>query len=152
MIRASLPVALLAAIAGCAQMPTGPSVAASPGPYKPFEVFVEDDAQCRGWAGYSIGQPGNDEAARAFAGSAVVGTAIGALAGAAIGGDRAVGAGAAAGAITGSAIGAQRGAAASWDAQRRYDLAYQQCMYAKGNAVPGLGGYYSVPLPPRPRR
>ena len=29
------------------------------------------------------------------------------------------------------------------DAQRRYDIAYQQCMYAKGNQLPGAYGYGS---------
>ncbi|HEX7688085.1 MAG TPA: hypothetical protein VF453_10275, partial [Burkholderiaceae bacterium] len=74
--------AVAAALAGCAQMPTGPTVAVGPGPYKPFEVFVQDDQLCRGWAAHSIGLPGNDEAARAFIGSTAVGAAVGALAGA----------------------------------------------------------------------
>jgi len=35
----------------------------------------------------------------------------------------------------------------SWDLQRRYDWTYEQCMYAKGNQVPGYAPV-SVPAPP----
>jgi len=34
--------------------------------------------------------------------------------------------------------------------QRRYDNAYMQCMYAKGNQVPGVGGPYRRAVPPPP--
>jgi len=34
-------------------------------------------------------------------------------------------------------VGASRGKAAGYQAQRRYDNAYEQCMYAKGNQIPG---------------
>jgi len=34
-------------------------------------------------------------------------------------------------------VGASRGEAAGHQAQRRYDSAYGQCMYAKGNQIPG---------------
>jgi hypothetical protein len=42
-----------------------------------------------------------------------------------------------------------------WEAQRRYDGAYQQCMYAKGNQIPGAmrqtrRGYGPPPPPPPP--
>ena len=40
----------LALLGGCATMPTGPTVAAMPGPGKPFEVFQADDYACRQWA------------------------------------------------------------------------------------------------------
>ncbi len=128
-----------ALLAGCAQMPTGPAVTVMPGPYKPFEMFVQDDDLCRGWAAHSIGMPGHDAAAQAFIASTAAGTAIGALAGAAAGGHRAAGGGAAAGAAMGAVVGANQGTVAAWSAQRRYDIAYQQCMYAKGNLVPAYG-------------
>ena len=36
------------------------------------------------------------------------------------------------------------------EAQRRYDIAYQQCMYAKGNQLPGSAyRYRATPLPPQ---
>jgi len=144
---------LAATLAGCAQMPTGPSVAVGPGPYKPFEIFVQDDELCRGWAAHSIGLPGHDDAARAFIASTTAGAALGAVAGAALGGGRAVGGGAAVGAVAGAAVGSDQSATLAWNAQRRYDIAYQQCMYAKGNYVPAYGYRPDAPavIPPPPR-
>lgn len=45
---------------------------------------------------------------------------------------------------------AQAGAArgSSYDAQRRYDLGYIQCMYAKDHRVPVLGEMAVRPAPP----
>lgn len=146
---ATLTVAIAVALSGCAQMPVGPSVAVMPGPYKPFEVFVQDDEQCRGWAAHSIGIPGHDAAAQAFVSTTALGTALGALAGAALGGHRGAGAGAATGAFMGAAIGSGEAGASAWSAQRRYDIAYQQCMYAKGNLVPAYG-YRTTPTPAPP--
>jgi hypothetical protein len=42
-----------------------------------------------------------------------------------------------------------------WEAQRRYDNSYQQCMYSKGNQIPGVmreprRGYGPPPPPPPP--
>ena len=34
----------------------------------------------------------------------------------------------------------------AYDAQRRYDFAFVQCMYAKGHKVPVSGGYTSPPV------
>ena len=45
----------------------------------------------------------------------------------------------------------QAGTASGMSLQTRYDMAYVQCMYAKGNAVPGVmvaPGPGSVPPPP----
>jgi hypothetical protein len=144
-------------LAGCAPMPVGPTVAVMPGANKPFEVFMQDDQLCRGWAGHSIGQPGNDVAAQQLVGSTVTGAVIGALAGAALGGHGNVGAGAAVGTLAGGSIGASQSAGTSWRSQRSYDIAYQQCMYSKGNVLPGMR--YAAPptypapppLPPRPQ-
>lgn len=140
-------------LASCAQMPVGPSVAVMPGPYKPFDVFTQDDEMCRGWAAHSIGIPGNDAAAQAFVASTAVGTALGALVGAAAGGDRGAGSGAAAGAAMGAMTGSGQSAAVAWSAQRRYDIAYSQCMYARGNVVPQYGYRPQPPMmPPPPSR
>ena len=88
----------------------------------------------------------------------MAGTAIGAGLGATIGAASGhVGAGAAIGAgtglLAGTAAGAGAGQYSGWEAQRRYDIAYQQCMYAKGNLIPGMPRrtrrYWNVP-PPRP--
>jgi uncharacterized protein YcfJ len=139
-------------LASCAQMPVGPTAAVMPAPNKPFEVFVQDDQMCRGWAAHSIGLPVNDLAAQQFVGSTVTGAVIGALAGAAVGGHDSAGAGAAVGTLMGSAVGANQSAATGWYSQRSYDIAYQQCMYSKGNVLPGSRqeSYPAPPAPPRP--
>jgi len=41
--------------------------------------------------------------------------------------------------VAGTASGTSNAAYAGAEAQRRYDIAYQQCMYAKGNQLPGYG-------------
>jgi len=149
----------LVALAGCATMPTGPSVMVMPGPGKPFDVFQADDFTCRQYAQQSIGgaspsQTGNQNLAT----GAVVGTLVGAGLGAAIGAATGnVGAGAAigggAGLLGGTAMGSSAGASSEYQLQRRYDIAYQQCMYAKGNQIPGSGApprRISAPPPPPP--
>ena len=127
---------LVAILSGCASAPVGPRVAVMPAPGKPFELFAEEDRFCRNYADQSVGQSRDDAAAKNFAGAVVTGTAIGAAAGA-LGNNGHGSGGAATGLIAGSLIGAGEGANASRDAQRRYDIAYEQCMYAKGNQIPG---------------
>ena len=129
--------ALAVILAGCATAPEGPRVAVMPAQGKPFEQFAAEDQVCRNFAAQSTGQSRNDAAAQNFVGAAAVGTVIGAAAGAMSGGHNSSGDGATAGLITGSMIGAGESANASRDAQRRYDIAYEQCMYAKGNQIPG---------------
>lgn len=132
--------ALLAA--ACAQMPVGPTIAAMPAPGKPFELFVQDDQLCRNWAAGSI-RTGREPGDQLLA-STVTGTLIGAAAGALAGDHHGAGTGAAIGTLAGASFGAEQGSASAWGAQRRYDIAYQQCMYAKGNVIPG---YYPYPAP-----
>jgi hypothetical protein len=125
-----------------ALMPTGPSVMVLPGEGKSFDAFRADDAVCRQFAYEQVGGATGQQAAQDSAiSSAVIGTAIGAAAGAAIGsasGD--MGAGAAIGAGTGLLFGSAAGSGAAsgsyYETQRRYDNAYMQCMYAKGNQIP----------------
>ncbi|MBA4372725.1 MAG: glycine zipper family protein [Thermodesulfovibrio sp.] len=126
---------------GCATVPTGPRVMVLPGQGKPFEVFQEDDAICRRWAAQQIGVT-QESADQEVAKSAVTGTAIGAGLGAAIGSisgraGRGAAIGAGYGLIAGLASGYDSGRVYGWEAQRRYDIAYQQCMYSQGNQVPG---------------
>lgn len=147
----------VASLVGCAQMPSGPTTHVMPGPNKPFEVFVADDKLCRDWAHSRIGGPGSDAAAQRFAAATTTGVVLGAAAGALIGGTHgSAGVGAAVGGMTGAAVGADQSNHAAGSAQRRYDIAYSQCMYAKGNQVPGVGyaGYRSAPapVPPAPPR
>ena len=155
--RSLLLVSLLAMLSGCATMPTGPSVAVLPGPGKPFEVFMADDAVCRLWAQQSIGGASPSETGnKNMATGAVVGTAVGAAMGAAIGaatGNAGAGAaiGGGAGLLGGTAMGSNAGASSEYQLQRRYDIAYQQCMYAKGNQIPGSPARRTYAPPPPPQ-
>jgi hypothetical protein len=144
---------------GCATIPAGPSVMVLPSPEKSFEQFQVEDGVCRQWAGQQIGVSPQETANQNTAAGAIIGTAMGAALGAAIGaasGNAGTGAaiGAASGLVGGTAVGANAGQASGWEAQRRYDMAYQQCMYAKGNQVPGTTQRYrrtySGPPPPPP--
>jgi hypothetical protein len=145
---------LMAFLVGCSTMPTGPTVAAMPGPGKPFEVFQADDASCRQYAEAQIGGASPSQTANQnTAAGAAIGTLAGAGLGAAlgsIGGHAGAGAaiGGATGLVAGTAIGSQQGAYSEQQLQRRYDIAYQQCMYAKGNSIPGSRRYYAPPPPP----
>jgi hypothetical protein len=146
----------LALLGGCATMPAGPTVTVYPGPGKPFEVFQADDYACRQWAQQQIGGTSPSQTANEnLAGGAVVGTLVGAGLGAAIGAATGnVGAGAAIGAgaglLTGTAAASGPAASSGYQLQRRYDIAYQQCMYAKGNQIPGVrpARAYGPPPPP----
>ena len=48
---------------------------------------------------------------------------------------------------SGSAIGANNAQAAGGNVQARYDTAYTQCMYSKGNTVRGAPGGYAAGYP-----
>jgi hypothetical protein len=157
-----LSIAGATAVSGCVRIPPGPNVMVMPGAGKSFEAFEYDDVACRDWAAYRT-NPGAQRAANdAALGSAAVGTLVGAATGAAIGaaaGDPAMGAavGAGVGLLGGSLIGADEADRAGWSLQQRYDTAYTQCMYAKGNQVPIPRGSraamdYTTPPPPPPSR
>jgi len=140
--RIFLCVAMLLVLEGCVTMPTGPSVMVLPAPDKSFEQFQVDDVICRQWAAQQIGMAPQEIANQNTISGAAVGTVLGAGLGAAIGaatGSPGTGAaiGAGSGLVLGTASGADAGQLSSWEAQRRYDNAYQQCMYAKGNQIPG---------------
>ena len=142
--RAFLLLFTLVLLSGCATMPTGPTVAVFPGPGKPFEVFQADDYVCRQWAQQQIGGASPSQTANQnLATGAVVGTAVGAGLGAAIGaasGNAGAGAaiGAGTGLVGGAAVASGPASGSEYQLQRRYDIAYQQCMYAKGNQIPGV--------------
>jgi hypothetical protein len=141
---------LLMAVGRCAIVPTGPSVSVMPGPEKTFEQFQADDAACRQWASHQIGKSPQETINQNTGVGAAVGTATGALLGAAVGatqGHAGTGAaiGAGSGLLVGTAAGATAGQTYGMEAQRRYDIAYQQCMAAKGNQIPGV-----EPSPPAP--
>jgi peptidoglycan-associated lipoprotein len=148
---------VLAMLGGCVTMPTGPTVKVMPGPGKPFEVFMADDGACRQWAQQQIGGTSPSQTTNQnLATGALVGTLAGAGIGALIGsttGDAGAGAaiGAGAGLLGGTAMATSPAYASEWQLQRQYDIAYQQCMYAKGNQVPGVVSRRAqtyVPPPP----
>jgi len=136
--------------AGCTSVPTGPSVAVMPAPNKPFEVFAAEDRECRQYAEQSIGTTPGRAAAESEQKSIALGAAVGAAAGVAASGGNpnAAGTGAAAGMMGGAAAGAGTARQSQYEAQRRYDIAYEQCMYAKGNQLPPAPYYYQRRVPP----
>jgi len=159
------PIAALLLLGACTTIPTGPSVMVMPGSGKSFDQFRADDAECRQFAlGQIGGATANEAAVDSGVRSAALGAAVGALAGAAMGGHQGAGVGAGVGLLAGSAAGANAGQASGYGSQRRYDNAYVQCMYAKGERVPVSGrmapersaypppapGYNYAPPPPPP--
>lgn len=155
-LKLLLVMVVLVSLGACATMPTGPSVMSLPGEDKGFEEFRADDAVCRQYAFEQIGGVSAQQASEnAAVKSAVVGTVLGAAAGAAIGsasGDMGSGAaiGAGAGLLYGSAAGSSYAAGSYYENQRRYDHAYLQCMYMKGNQIPGYRRPARGSYPPPP--
>jgi hypothetical protein len=158
-----LGTAALAVIpAGCVQvqvpksptvavLPTRPLVTATPASNKSFEAFQQDQAACMQDASHTVA--GGAEAANNEAvGSAALGTVLGAGLGAAIGaasGSPGIGAaiGAASGAVLGTSIAASSASDSQYNLQQRYDWVYAQCMYAKGEQVPGFAPSAPSPSP-----
>jgi uncharacterized protein YcfJ len=136
-LGAVITATLIAILSGCVSAPTGPTVAVMPRQGKPFEVFQLEDQQCRNFAANSV-KDTSDAALKEGATSAAVGAALGAVAGAVIqGGNHAnVGTGAGIGLLGGAAMGAMNSGGKQNQAQVQYNIAYQQCMYSKGNQVP----------------
>jgi hypothetical protein len=146
---------LLLVTGGCATIPNGPSVMVLPPPGKPFDQFQVEDIMCRKWSRQQIGLTPQEAINQNTAAGAAIGTAVGAGLGAAIGsasGNAGASAafGAASGLLIGTAAGANSGQVYGWEAQRRYDIAYQQCMYANGNLIPGVRRAHRVQMTPPP--
>jgi len=136
----AMPLAVLV-LGGCVTVPSGPMVMALPGSGKSFDQFQSDGIACQQYA-QGVVAPEGQAAANNAAANAAVGTALGAAAGAIIGsatGQAGQGAaiGAGTGLIFGSAAGSNVAYGSSYQMQRTYDMAYLQCMYARGNQVPG---------------
>ncbi len=151
---------LAGGVTACAVAPpAAPTIAAMPGAGKNFDQFVSDDSTCRSYASSRI--PGNSvqTSQQNSVGTAVAGTAIGAAAGALIGaaaGNPGAGAaiGAGGGLLAGTAVAADQTGSTAYNLQYQYDIAYAQCMAAKGNRVPNVslqppppnyGPYYYAP-------
>lgn len=145
-------------LAGCATQPMGPMVPVMPGKGKGMDAFQQDEAYCEDYASNRASgkvKQANDNELR----NGVIGAALGAGIGALAGNTK--------GALIGGGVGALLGSSsgAGYDqhrVQRTYDIAYGQCMTARGNDVggrphprrwrdappPPQGGDYPPPPPP----
>jgi peptidoglycan hydrolase-like protein with peptidoglycan-binding domain len=133
--------ALTLGLAGCVPAKMGPTVQVMPGTGKSFDAFKLDQAACEQYADSQVAGA-RKEANQQAVGAALLGTALGAGLGAAAGD---AGTGAAAGAVVGTGVAAGNAQAAGQTIQQQYDNAYSQCMYSKGDQVPGF-----EPAPPPP--
>jgi hypothetical protein len=114
----------------------GPTVQVMPGAGKTLDAFQFDQAGCKQFAEQAVAGQAQNANLRGV-GAAALTTALGAGLGAAIGGGRGAGIGAAAGGLGGGALGAGTSANAQGSIQDQYNNAFAQCMYTKGNLVPG---------------
>ena len=151
-------VAAALALGGCAVAPTAPSVMVLPGSQKGAAEFQADNAACQQHAQALLAgdtQAINDQAVA----SAAIGAAIGATAGALLGhggySHQSAAWGAGTGLMFGSAVGAGNSQVSSYGLQRRFDIAFMQCMYVRGNQIPGQVSYRRqapAVAPPPPNR
>lgn len=136
--KLSVGIAGVILLSACASsVPTGPSVAVMPAQGKPFEVFEQDHLICKDFASREIGLSADASAQTEMVKGAATGAVVGAAAGVLLGdSSNAAAAGAGVGALMGTAVGAGNAQQLGGNLQRRYNIAYQQCMYAKGNQLP----------------
>ena len=144
--RMLVPLTVPMLLAACATQPLGPTARVMPAPGKPFEVFAQDQALCKQFA-ESETDGGAILSNVTQLGTAAVSTALGAGLGAAIRGGRGAQVGAAMGAIPGAGLAARGSARDQASLQGRYDLAYTQCMFARGNQVGGTARAAAVTPP-----
>jgi peptidoglycan hydrolase-like protein with peptidoglycan-binding domain len=140
-LAVSAAIALTLGLAGCVPAKMGPTIQVMPGTGKSFETFQADQAACEQYADGQVAGA-RKEANQQAVGTALIGTALGAGLGAAAGN---AGTGAAAGAVVGTGVAAGNAQAAGQTIQQQYDNAYSQCMYSRGEQVPGF-----EPAPPPP--
>lgn len=144
-------ITLTASLAGCVSLPNSPSVMVLPGTGLSFEQFRLDDSLCQQYAYAQIGGvSANQAATNSGLTSAAAGTALGAGAGALIGGGTGAAVGAGAGLAAGGIAGSSSASQSAYATQQAYDVAYIQCMYAKGHRVPVTGQFSTAPSPARP--
>ena len=142
--------AAVIALSACAPAVLAPTVPVMPGANKPFDQFAADQQTCQAYANAQVA-PLVAQANNQAAGGALLTTILGAGIGAAVGGGRGAAIGAASGALVGAASGAQGSSLAGMSIQQQFDVFYGQCMYARGNQVPGFApGQYALPPYPGP--
>lgn len=152
--RTLLATGMALAVSACTTLPpSGPSVMVLPGTSANFNQFQVDNYACQDYARQSAGIPAATAAQNSAMNSAATGAMVGAAAGALIGaagGDPAGGAavGAGTGLLVGSAGGVGAYHASAYEMQDRYDVAYVQCMYAKGHQVPVPAGMRNMAAAP----
>lgn len=140
--RSLIAVAALLLLGACVSAPTGPSMLVLPGSGTNFDQFRADEYQCRQYAQDQIGGMTAEQASiDSGVKSAAIGTAVGAVAGAIVGGHQGAASGAGLGLLFGSVAGAGAAQGSAYTLQQRYDIGYQQCMYAKGHRVPVSGRF-----------
>jgi uncharacterized protein YcfJ len=143
----AVPMAAVLGLSACVGA-VAPTVAVMPSPNKPLNIFQQDSADCQQYADGLI-TPIRTAANNQAVASAVIGAALGAALGASIGGGRGAGIGAAAGAISGTNVGVINASFAGMTIQQQFDIAYSQCMYTRGNQIPGFqANTYALPPPP----
>lgn len=126
----------LLVLASCASAPMGPTVQVLPSPTKPFQVFQQDQADCKQYAQSEVAGQADAVNQKAI-GTAAIGAVLGGVLGAAVGNHQGAGVGSAAGALAGTSVGANSSAYGQRSIQVQYNNAYVQCMYSKGNQVSG---------------
>lgn len=118
-------------LAGCATEPLGPTIPVMPAQGKSMESFQQDEDYCEQYASNRANgrvKQANDDELRRGAIGAALGAGLGALAGNTKG--------AIAGGIIGGVLGSSSGAGYDQHRiQRTFDIAYGQCMTARGNDV-----------------
>jgi len=128
-------------LAGCAVTPTAPTVMVLPGAQTSQAQFQADSMECQQQAQALLAgnvQAANDQAAANVVVGTVVGAAIGALMGqGSYHPSDAVAWGAGTGLLIGSTAAGGSSQASSYSLQQRFNIAYAQCMYLRGNQVPG---------------
>jgi hypothetical protein len=146
---------LLVLLEGCVTQPYGPTVPVMPPKGKSFSDFQREDAECQDYAHSQVAgqaQAANNRAVR----DTVIGAALGTAVGAAFDHGNGAGPGAATGAVVGAGFAANDSAYSQVSLQGHFNLAYAQCMSAKGNdvAAPPRRGYrrhrYYGDMPPPP--
>jgi hypothetical protein len=121
-------------LSGCVTPPMGPTALVMPGQGKPFEDFAGDQSTCKQFASGEV-SGGATLANLTQFGTVALTTAMGAGLGGAVGNTRGMEIGGGAGAIAGIGASSRGAAAGQGSLQSRYDLAYIQCMYARGNQI-----------------
>jgi len=149
----------LVLLEGCVTQPYGPTVPVMPAQGKPFAQFQQEDAQCQDYADSRVAGRAKQANDRAVV-DTLIGAGLGAAVGSAFNRRYGAGPGAAAGGALGLGVASNDSRYAQDSLQGRYNLAYAQCMTAKGNTIEADDRppprpwhhrrYYDGPPPPPP--